>query len=190
MDIPNNTKSIGINSFVERQVKGSGKTYSTLSFKKIRNHAEKRLLDRKFKAGYREGVILVSVEKELLKNFISPIVRIDKNTKLESTPKKRRANEELYISTKALNGRPLKIGGVDLILYRFDVLGETNERETNKYWELIAFHAIPKQFNSLPMGPVTMMRNQLELRGGSKGHYSSEEWAEGVRFWQQYALLK
>jgi hypothetical protein len=34
-----------------------------------------------------------------------------------------------------------------------------------------------------------MMRNQLELPGGTKANYSSEEWAEAVRFWQQYASL-
>jgi hypothetical protein len=39
------------------------------------------------------------------------------------------------------------------------------------------------------MGPVTMMRNQLELKGGTKAHYSSEEWAEAVKFWQEYAAL-
>ena len=40
------------------------------------------------------------------------------------------------------------------------------------------------------MGPVTMMRNQLCLPGGTKGEYSSKEWADSVNFWQTYALLK
>ena len=39
------------------------------------------------------------------------------------------------------------------------------------------------------MGPVTMMRNQLELKGGTKANYSSKEWAEAVQFWQKYAAL-
>ena len=190
MSTPKNKYSIGIGTFIKRQVKGSGKTYSKLTFEKIAEHAEEKLSNREFKKGYREGVILISVDKRLLKYFICPIIRINKNTKFESIPKKRRDNEELYISTKALNGKPLEIGGVDLILYRYDVLAETNERETDKYWELIAFHAIPKEIKELPMGPVTMMRNQLELPGGTKGEYSSKQWAEGVRFWQKYALLK
>ena len=42
----------------------------------------------------------------------------------------------------------------------------------------------------MPMGPVTMMRNQLELSGGTKGHYESEEWAKSVYFWQQYVVLE
>ena len=42
----------------------------------------------------------------------------------------------------------------------------------------------------MPMGPITMMRNQLELEGGTKGEYSSDEWAESVNFWQKYAVLE
>ena len=58
-----------------------------------------------------------------------------------------------------------------------------------KEWELISFHAIPSNFNDLPMGPVTMMRNQLDLKGGTKGLYTTEEWAESVRFWQRYVAI-
>ena len=39
------------------------------------------------------------------------------------------------------------------------------------------------------MGPITMMRNQMELLGGTKGQYTSEDWAESVEFWQNYAVL-
>jgi len=41
----------------------------------------------------------------------------------------------------------------------------------------------------LPMGPITMMRNQLELKGGTAASYSSEEWAYAVKFWQKFAAL-
>ena len=189
MDSLNKTQ-IAVNSFVKRQVKGSGKTYSTLSFNSIKNHAENQLNKGLYKKGYRDGVILVPVAKKLLSQFICPIVEINDTTKLESTIKRRRKNEELYISTKAINGKPVEIGSVDLILYRHDVLKETNENDTNIYWELIAFQAIPKGIKQMPMGPITMMRNQLCLPGGTKGNYSSEEWAKSVNFWQKYALLK
>ena len=185
-----NKGKVGLNSFVKRQTKGSGKTYSTLSFEIIRKHAEDQLRLKKYRSGYRNGVILVSVDSTNLKKFICPIVRINENTIFETEPIRRRNNEEIYLSTKALNGKPVKIGAVDLVLYRNDVLQETHEEETNKEWELISFHAIPKGIKELPMGAITMMRNQLCLRGGTKGHYSSKQWAESVYFWQQYALLK
>ena len=182
--------TVGINSFAKRQIKGSGKTYSTLSFELIRKHAEDRLKLNKFIPGYRSGVVLVSVETKLINCFICPMVKIKSSTQLESTVKRRRQNEELYISTKAINGEPIKISAVDLILYRNDVLKETNENDTNQDWELIAFQAIPQGVEKMPMGPITMMRNQLCLKGGTKALYETEEWAESVHFWQKYALLK
>ena len=41
----------------------------------------------------------------------------------------------------------------------------------------------------MPMGPITMMRNQLQLPGGTKAYYNSEDWAESIQFWQNYAVL-
>jgi len=35
-----------------------------------------------------------------------------------------------------------------------------------------------------------MMRNQLELEGGTKAFYSSKEWAESILFWQKYASIQ
>ena len=40
----------------------------------------------------------------------------------------------------------------------------------------------------MPMGSVTMMRNQLHLPGGTKGYYESGKWAKSVHFWQKYAI--
>jgi len=182
---------VGVNSFVKRQTKDSGKTYSKkMSFKKIAEYANIQIQKGNYKKGYREGVILVSVEKSLINNFVSPIIKIDKNTKLIAEYTKRRENEESYIKISAINGKTVKTNNVDLILYRQDVLKETNENETNKEWELISFHAIPDKIKNLPMGPVTMMRNQLELTGGTKGTYSSQKWAESVNFWQKYCFKK
>ena len=183
--------SVGVNTFVKRQVKGSGKTFcKNLSFDQIANHASHQLEKGAFRKGYRKGVLLVRASKSLTKNFVCPIIKINDKTKFEAKITTRRNNEESYIQVKALNGKPIKTENVDLILYHHDVLKETNENETSDEWELISFHAIPKGLNDLPMGPVTMMRNQLELKGGTKGNYSSDEWAKSVNFWQKYSFLK
>ena len=183
--------SVGVNSFVERQTKKSGKTYAkTLSFQDIADHASSQLDKGCYKTGYRDGVVLVQVNESIINDFICPIIKIDQNTKLIAEQVKRRENEEPYIRLRALNGIPLKTKNVDLILYRNDVLKETSENETTFTWELISFHAIPNEINKLPMGPITMMRNQLQLEGGTKGFYKSEEWAKSVNFWQKYCFLK
>ena len=56
--------------------------------------------------------------------------------------------------------------------------------------EIPYIHAIPEGVEKMPMGSITMMRNQLEFPGGTKAKYSSEEWAESVMFWQKYAALE
>ena len=181
---------VSVNEFVKRQIKGSGKTYADgLTFEEIAQHAQEQLTNGNYKPGYKEGVILVQVNKTLNPHFTCPFVKITEETKLKATVVKRRPQEEPYIQMRALNGIPLKTGSVDLILYYHDVLKEANEESTDADWELISFHAIPEEIDNMPMGPVTMMRNQMQLPGGTKAFYESENWAESVKFWQKYAVL-
>ena len=183
-------QTVGINDFVRRQVKGNGKTHSSLSYQEIAEYAELELNHNNFEEGYRDGVIVIKVKKDLVSKFHCPFTKIVSNTKLKATVTKRQPIEDNYIQLRALNGIPLDVGSAQIILYRKDVLAETNDNCTDKDWELIAFHAIPKHIDKMPMGPVTMMRNQLELSGGTKALYSSEQWAESVNFWQKYAVLE
>jgi hypothetical protein len=184
-------EQVAVNDFVKRQVKGSGKTYSnTLSFKEIAFDAEKQMDKGDFLEGYRDGVRIVRGSKIFASHFICPYVKIDANTELVSKMVKRQKGETPYIQTRAKSGTPLKAAYIEYILYRHDVLLENNEHSTNIDWELISIHAIPEGIKKMPMGPITMMRNQLELPGGTKANYSSEEWAESVRFWQGYAALE
>ena len=182
--------SVSSNDFVRRQIKGSGKTYSdNLTFEEIASHAEKQLNKGYFKEGYRDGVIIVQTANELIHQFLCPFTKLTETTKLIAKIVRRRPEEIPYIQMRALNGTPLKTGSVDLILYRHDVLSETSEQSTGADWELISFHAIPQGIDNMPMGPVTMMRNQLQLPGGTKAYYESEKWAESVKFWQEYVVL-
>ena len=183
-------ETVSVNEFVRRQVKGSGKTYTdSLTFEEIASHGEKQLKKGHYTEGYRDGVILVQVDKKLINHFICPFVKIDETTALKAEMVRRRPEEEPYIQLRALSGTLLKTGSVDLILYRHDVLFETNEESTDADWELISFHAVPEEIDNMPMGPVTMMRNQLQLTGGTKAFYESEKWAQSVKFWQEYTVL-
>ena len=183
-------KKVEINSFVLRQIKGSGKTYTnTLSFDEIAEDAENEMLKGNYKKGYRDGVRIVMASNKNIKYFHCPYVKIDNTTKLISSIVKRQDNEECYIQTRAKSGALLKAGRVEYILYSHDVLVENNENSTNSDWELISIHSIPKGVDKMPMGPVTMMRNQFNLEGGTKAYYTSEEWADSVNFWQKYAAL-
>ena len=186
-----NKETVSVNGFVRRQCKDSGKSYVIdLSFEEIAQHAKCQLESENFKKGYRDGVVIVQVDQKLIHHFICPFVKITNETKLSTTLVRRRPEETPYIQIRALNGTPLKTGSVDLILYHHDVLAETDEQTSAADWELISFHAIPEGVDDMPMGPVTMMRNQLQLTGGTKAYYESDDWAESVKFWQEYAMLE
>ena len=84
----------------------------------------------------------------------------------------------------------LQTGKVDLILYSNKVLKENNENSTNAEWELVSINSVPEGVSHIPIGPVTMMRNQLNLNGGTNGNYSSDDWAKSIRFYQRYIVLE
>ena len=181
---------VAVNDFVLRQKEGSGKSFTNeLSFQEIAEHAEKQMASGYFREGYRKGVRIIDVDISLIDKFICPFVRIDSKTKLLAKYVQRREGEEFYIQIRAENGELLPPGKVELILYHHDVLSENDEQTTDSEWELISFHALPKDVNCMPMGPVTMMRNQLELEGGTKANYKSKDWAKSVEFWQHYVSL-
>ena len=183
-------ETVSVNDFVYRQTKGSMKSYTeNLSFDEIAMYAQQQLACGNYKQGYRDGVIVIQVEDTLLHHFICPFVRISDKTKLRAVVTRRTPNDAPYIQIRALNGTPLITGSADLILYRHDVLAETDERTSDTSYELISFHAIPEGIDDMPMGPITMMRNQLQLTGGTKAYYKSEDWAESVHFCQGYAML-
>ena len=180
---------IGINKFVLRQIKGTGKSYlSNWSFEDVLDHAQEQLDKNQYKKGYRDGVLLIPVAKKYIDRFVCPIVKITPESTLTAIYTKRRSNEDSYIQIRCSGGQKLPTNSVDLIIYRNDVLKETNENTTTCNWELIAFIAKPEKFNDLPMGPVTMMRNQMQLTGGTKGNYKSKDWASSVKFWNEYAV--
>jgi len=190
MEIDKNYK-VGVNDFVKRQVKGSGKTYSkSMSFDQIANHANSQMKINSFSKGYRDGVRIVNADQSIVDDFVCPFVLLNESTKLISKIVKRQNNEEPYIRTRALNGTLLNAGRVELILYSHDVLLENNENTTDADWELISINSVPKGVSFLPVGPVTMMRNQLNLEGGTKAYYPSKKWADSIRFYQKYIALE
>jgi len=183
--------NVAVNNFVRRQIKNSGKTYSEeLSFEFFAKHAENKLNNNEYEDGYRDGVRIAMLDHEYVAQVFCPYVEITGETRLIAKHVKRRPEEEPYIQVRALNGTQLKAGSVSLILYRHDVLAENDENTTNSDWELISINALPEGEDDMPIGPVTMMRNQLNLVGGTEARYSSEEWARSIRFWQKYAAIE
>ena len=181
---------VAVNKFVKKQYKGSGKTFSnSISFSKIALYAEKRMISGHYMNGYRKGIRIVKCDRIFSKNFHCPIVKLTSTTKIIVKRIKRELNEETYLSVFALNGKCLKTGFVELVLYSHDTLLENNENDTLLDWELISINAIPKGYDKLPMKPSTMMRNQQNLTGGTITKYPSKEWSDSVYFWNNHAMI-
>ena len=66
-----NKETVSVNDFVCRQTKDSMKSYTkNLSFDEIAIHAQCQLESGNFKLGYRDGVVIVQVDKKITHHFI------------------------------------------------------------------------------------------------------------------------
>ena len=73
---------------------------------------------------------------------------------------------------------------VDIVLYRNDVLAENNENSTNCQWEIISING-RIEYGEEPMNPLTMARNFLKLKGGTKGDFTAEDFAKSIIYWSK-----
>jgi hypothetical protein len=135
------------------------------------------------KPGYKDGVILVDLDPF---HFRSAIVKLDEKTKLTVNYAPRRLGEApfLRVSAKAKK-QPAKYAQV--VLYRWDVLAENNERETNAEWEIVCIKARVTEEEE-PMDPYTMARNFLHLKGGTKGDFTAEQFAKSIVYWNNHTM--
>lgn len=167
-------------NFVKRQTKESKFGYFDGSWSKLEKLVEEHLSEAK--EGYRDGVVLIPVP---VHNFYSSIVQLKETDEFVAEYTRRVSNEDPQLSTSVLNRGKQPAKYVDIVLYRYDVLEEDNDRSQDSYWEIISINA--SLHKNTPMHPITMMRNELHLAGGTQASYSKEEYIEAIRFWSSHA---
>lgn len=181
--LPQILPRIVASTFVKRQVKGSGLSYSDYSFEKIAQMTIDAYLQGKIKPGYRDGVILVQLPP---KGFYCSIVKLSRFSIISSSYKTRQVNEESRLVSSSF-GTTIPAEEVNIVLYSHDVLLEGNENsDLTADYEIVSINVSPK--GGIPMNPYTMARNQLVLPGGTAANYSSEKWAEAVYFWHNHVM--
>ena len=174
--------SVGINEFVRRQVPNSRFAHFNGTFEQVAALAEQHFSQAV--PGYRDGVCLVPVPAE---GFCTSTVTVTDLLPLRATFQARQAGEDASIIV-TVTGDKAPAQAVDLVLYRHDVLAENNEQSGEECeWELISINARICQ-QAEPMHPVTMARNFLTLKGGTKGEYTAEQFAEAIIFWSKHVL--
>lgn len=171
--------SVEINDFVKRQTKNSRFSYFDGTWDELIKLVKSNFINHK--KGYRDGVILISLQPE---NFYSSICKIERDSIFETKFEPRREGEEPIKRTIIKNGKKVPAKFVDIVLYRHDVLLENEENSTDANWEIISINA--SVIENEPMHPMTMARNMLNKEGGTKAEYTGQQFAEALWFWKDY----
>lgn len=174
---------IAVNDFAKRHIKKSSYSYFDGTWKELVELVNKNF--SKARKGYRDGVILVPVPEG---RFYTSMCRITKDSVFKTTYEPRQEGEEPVLKTVLINGEKTPAKYVNIVLYRHDVLAENNENTTNAEWEIISINA--SLVENEPMHPMTMARNMLEKKGGTKAEYTGEQFAEALWFWKDYLMFE
>ena len=183
------SKLVACGEFVKRQTAESGFSHTEATWeqleKMVHNCFRKPQLVR---PGYRDGVVLVDIEPAWLraKKFYTSIIKLDDKVKLNASYAPRRIGEDSFIRIGA-KAKKQEAKYVSVVLYRKDVLEENNERETDAEWEIVCIKARLTEEEE-PMDPYTMARNFLHLKGGTKGDFTAQQFAESIVYWNQHAM--
>lgn len=189
----NFSKKVACGEFVKRQTKESGYSHFEGSWAELEDLAGSTLVlannsympnfPYKVHPGYRNGVVLVELDPT---NFRSAIVDLNQNSKLTVNYAPRRDGEAPFIRVSAKADKQ-QARHATVVLYRWDVLQENNERETEAEWEIVAIKARVSEEEDL-MEPMTMARNFLHLPGGTQGTFTAEQFAKSIVYWNSHAM--
>ena len=168
---------IGINDFVKRQTKESRFTYFDGTWEELAELTTENFINQQ--PGYRDGVILISVPAERFYTKGEYIL----GKEYKAVYKPRRDGEEPYM--QIINEDPkVPCNFVDVVLYRDDVLAENDENSTDCLWEIVSING-KVEAGKEPMHPITMARNFLEMKGGTKGDFTAEDFAKSIVYWSK-----
>lgn len=183
------TKLVLCGDFVKRQTPDSGFSHFEGSWEELEDLASAIMsmpehYKNNIRPGYKDGVVLVNMFHP--ERFRSAIVDLTQDTKLRAAYAPRRAGEDPFLRVSAKgNKQPANYASV--VLYRADVLAENSERETDAEWEIVAIKA-RVSLEEEPMDPYTMARNFLHLKGGTKGDFTAEQFAQSIVYWNNHAM--
>lgn len=178
--------------FVKRQTKESGFSHFEGSWEELACLAKQYLRTGLCTPGYKDGVVLISMPekdgwgKPVLSRFRSAIVDLTADSEITASYAPRRLGEAPYIRLSA-KGKKQVAKHASLVLYRHDVLAENNENETDAEWEIVCIKARVSEQEE-PMDPYTMARNFLHLKGGTKGEFTAQQFAESIVYWNNHCM--
>lgn len=171
---------IKCSEFVKRQVLSSPFSYFQGTWEELEDVVAQHF--PMCRDGYKEGVRLVPVPE---KGFYTGLVALTPETEIIAKFAPRREGEDAVVSFYA-RGPKLPAKHVDIVIYSKAVLAENGENSTDADWEIVSINARTTDIPT-PMDPITMMRNYLNLPGGTKGDFSAEDFATSILFHSKHA---
>ena len=183
-------KRIAASNFVKRQTPESEFSHFAGTWEELEIMTLQSFVAGRYTQGYRDGVLEVPVDPE---KFYSNIVQLKEGDMLAGTYKPRQAGEEPRKSVHVVGGRKSPAASVVIILYRHDVLAETNEPSCDSDWEIISINAsyFPEGVR-MPMSVGTLMANHFQWSGGTATNMTDAEFVKALKksaeFWKDKAL--
>lgn len=182
--------TIGVNELVRRQTANSefthfeGEDWDRIVQMTLEN------FDRA-KDSYRPGVCCVPVPPD---GFRTGVVRLESGDRLEGHFRSRQEGEEPRKDVRVVREGVTKgpCVAVDVVIYRKDVLAETDDGTTDCDWEIVSVNGRVTEEDQ-PIHPDTLIANHFELDGGTATGMSSEKFEralrESVLYWKDKAIL-
>lgn len=173
--------------FVKRQTKESRFSHSDYTWEEIAEMAMSEFGEAV--DGYREGVCLVPTVSG--DNFYCAVGKVEDVVEWEEVYEARQDGETKVRTKYGIVDKKPEASHVDLVLYHVDVLAEEEDyiRHGDHEWEVISINARTTE-DPYPIPPMTMARNFLVKKGGTKAEYTAQEFADSIWFWNRHCLVK
>lgn len=182
---------IGVSDFVKRQTRQSKFNYFEGSWEELVMLVESQWAHRKM-SPHNSGVLLVPMPDEALPRFFTSIVPVTESSPLKAEFTARMPGEAPFIQVEIAGGQKVPAQRAEIILYSHETLARDNDapltREADYY--IISINAYASLAEE-PMSPMTMARNFLGLKGGTRPEvpYTAEEFARAIVYWGQHARI-
>jgi hypothetical protein len=182
---------IGLTDFVQRQTPHSKYNHFDGSWEELIQLATTHWVARKI-SPHNSGVALVPVPQEMLPRFYTSIVEVTAETPLKAEFSPRVEGEAPFIQVSAPGFPKSQAKRAEIILYSHETLDKDGDapatREADFYIVSINAYA---SVDDEPMNPMTMARNFLGLKGGTRPEvpYSAEEFAQAIIYWSRHARI-
>lgn len=180
--------TIGLIDFVRRQTPESKYNHFDGSWDELLDLVRAQW-DKRAVSPHNSGVVLVPMPSELTHRFYTSIVEVTPCMALQAEFAPRVPGEDAFIQVSAPGVAKVPAKRAEIILYSHDTLAQDGDAPPTREadWYLVSINAYASEEDE-PMNPMTMARNFLGLKGGTKPEnpYSAEEFARAIVYWSRH----